>query len=211
MSDTQTQTPLTADDILAAPDGYLQFVQGLFNRTGDISKDFTHVVLGILTECDEYLHATDWVHALEEVGDHMFFVTAFRIVLREHMGAEAFIAVTLQATSVLEAQINSAYGRRVKEVLLEQSVFAMDLCKRWVGYGKEPTVPQLTELVGRLLAVSGVVQGSGEHFGQIDFSQAQRVNVEKLLDRYNGTRFNADRAVNRDLAHERETLERASA
>lgn len=211
MSDTQTQAPLTADEILAAPDGYNQFVQGLFNRTGDISKDFTHAVLGLLTECDEYLRAPDKVNAIEEAGDHLFFLTAFRIVVAEHLGDEAFIAVILQATSVLEAQINSAYGRRVKEVLLEQSVFAMDICKRWVGYGKEPTVTQLTELVGRLFAVSGVVLESGEHFWQIDFSQAQRVNVEKLLDRYNGTRFNADRAVNRDLAHERETLERASA
>lgn len=210
MSDTQTQAPLTADEILAAPDGYSQFVQGLFNRTGDISKDFTHAALGILTECDEYLRAPDKVNAIEEAGDHLFFMTAFRIVVAEHLGEQEFASVALAATVVLDDQLKAMDGKRIQDILLEQSVAAMDVCKRWVGYGKAPSPLQLSELAARLLAVSGVALESGK-FWPLDFDQVQKVNVEKLLERYNGTRFNADRAVNRDLANERATLERASA
>lgn len=210
MSDTQTQAPLTADEILAAPDGYGQFVQGLFNRTGDISKDFTHAVLGIMTECHEYTNAIDDVHAIEEAGDQLFFVTALKIVVSEHLGEAAFRELSRKSAERLDETLQTWDGQPVSDVLLDQSVFAMDVCKRWVGYGKEPTQGQLQELVCRLVAVCGVALESGK-FWPLDFDQVQKVNVEKLLERYNGTRFNADRAVNRDLANERATLERASA
>ena len=210
MSENQTQAPLTAEEILAAPDGYNKFVRGLFNRTGDISKDFTHAVLGTLTECHEYTNAIDGVHAIEEAGDQLFFVTALKIVVSEHLGEAAFRELSTGSAELLDETLQSWDGRPVSDILLDQSVFAMDVCKRWVGYEKEPTLDQLKELVRRLIAVCGVVLESGR-FWPLDFEQVQRVNVEKLLERYNGTRFSADRAVNRDLANERATLERASA
>ena len=210
MSENQPQAPLTADEILAAPDGYNQFVQGLFNRTGDLSKDFTHAVLGILTECHEYRNAIDQVHAIEEAGDQLFFVTALKIVLGEHLGEAAFLEMSKRSAEHLDATLQTWDGKPVSDVLLDQSVYAMDVCKRWVGYGKEPTQDQLDTLVCRLLAVCGVALESGP-FWPLDFDQVQKVNVEKLLERYNGTRFSADRAVNRDLANERAILERASA
>jgi hypothetical protein len=47
-------TQKTAIEVLTEV-GYEGFVKALFNRSGDLPKDFAHAVLGIVTECHEYL------------------------------------------------------------------------------------------------------------------------------------------------------------
>ena len=203
----QQEQQITADEILNQHKGYSQFVSTLFNRTGDPSKDFAHTVLGVLTECDEYLRAPDLTNAIEEAGDLMFFVTALGIVCREHFqyfddtaagGVEEFSALLTLSEKVGAGALWASY-----------SVELMDVVKRWVGYGKEPAVGQAYSAVCKVVTLSGKVLDSGLA-KDTDIQVVLKANVEKLLLRYKGLKFSAEKAVDRDVASEREVLERAS-
>jgi len=63
-----------------------------------------------------------------------------------------------------------------------------------------------TELLAEAAALVGFVveHGAAEH---TPMEVILKTNVEKLLKRYNGMAFNAERAVNRDLPAERKVLE----
>lgn len=188
----------TAIEVLATV-GYEGFVKSLYNRTGDLSKDFTHAVLGIITESHEYLTATDEVNAIEEAGDLAFYLTALKHVLED-------FAPTDEDTFGLA--LEAAYVRFSEDGLDNiQAVFIewLDLAKRWVGYGKAPSMAT-TQLLGEAAALVAFVTENGAA-GDIDTHKVLLVNVEKLLKRYNGMTFSAERAVNRDLFAEREVLE----
>lgn len=187
----------TAIEVLATV-GYEGFVKSLYNRTGDLSKDFSHAVLGIVTECHEYLTATDEVNAVEEAGDLCFYLTALKQVLDEMspIDDEAYNKLYDAASARMETedfQVVSTY------------VEWLDLAKRWVGYGKSPTM-HTTELLANASALVSFVVSCGP-VGEPDMHKVLLVNVEKLLQRYNGMTFSAERAVNRDLFAEREVLE----
>lgn len=195
-----TANRITATEVLATV-GYPGFVRSLYNRSGDLSKDFCHAVLGIVTELHEYMSATDATNQLEEAGDLVFYFEAARQVLDEHspLNPETFEQAEFDATSALRDDLS----------LSDLATPWMDTAKRWVGYGKAPSMPTTQILAGLSAMISYVVLRCPDN-GHTE-AQVINANIEKLLERYNGMRFNADRAVNRDVSAEREVLEHARA
>lgn len=172
--------------------GYQGFVKSLFNRSGDISKDFAHAALGLVTELDEFANATDPLNALEEKGDLLFYLEAMRQVLDEH--------------SPVHMGMLDAYAEKIVQRYLEDPpklVTVMmewvDLAKRWIGYGKAPTM-STTELFAEASLLVFVLTKDVP-------GDAMTSNINKLLTRYNGMTFSKDRAVNRDKEAERAALQ----
>lgn len=183
--------------------GYPGFVRSLFNRSGDPSKDFAHAVLGIVTECHEYVTATDAVNALEESGDLEFYLEALTQVLDDHtpIQYDAIDAFYVAAQSRIEAQ----GVWRFNDVSTEW----LDLAKRWIGYGKAPTMCG-AQLIAEAQLMIEIVRNSGRA-ANTPKNLVRTSNVDKLIKRYNGIVFSAEAAVNRDTAAERGVLEASAA
>ena len=179
---------------------YADFVRKLFNRSGDLSKDYTHAILGVVTEIHEYLTATDEVNGLEELGDLAFYIEALAQVVFDATGerpvrdkeADEGLARTIMDTENLGLLISN------------MSTDLLDSAKRWVGYGKQP--PSLSGEFNNALNLVSFVNAVGP-FPSSDLARIKAVNMAKLLKRYPGGEFDAYRAVVRDLDGERAVLE----
>jgi len=189
----------TAEEVLATVK-YSGFVRALYNRSGDISKDFAHAVLGLVTESHEYLTATDKVNAIEEVGDLAFYLEALNQVLNDHSptNEDDVLKYYSEVLATLQGDVN----------LTAMHTEWLDLAKRWIGYGKAPTM-STSQLVAEATAMLTITIPVGLLDDEFDLDEAILINVRKLLKRYNGMTFSADRAVNRDLTAERAVLEGA--
>lgn len=186
---------------------YKAFVAKLFNRTGDLSKDFTHAVLGIVTEIDELFHAKDATNALEERGDLKFFLVALQIVAEDYIAANPGQEVPAEETllNFRKALEHIVQSELAYQPLHEINVGLMDEAKRWVGYGRQPKNIHLT-----MFKASLAVEVAGQlcDFQGTTWDDAMRANMAKLLVRYPGGEFDAYRAVERDLEAERAELEK---
>jgi len=190
----------TAEEVLATVK-YRGFVKSLYNRSGDISKDFAHAVLGLVTESHEYLTAADKVNAVEEVGDLMFYLEALRQVLDDHSPTteDDVLKHYNEVLSTLQGDVN----------LTAMHAEWLDLAKRWIGYGKAPTMSTSILLAEATAMLTITIPAGILNDDDYDLDDAILINVRKLLKRYNGMTFSADRAVNRDLTAERAALEGA--
>lgn len=189
--------------------GYEGFVRSLFNRTGQHSADFTHAVLGLTTEVYELAQARDAVNAVEEFGDLFFYMIALSVVIQD--------AYPELPKASSRAELDAAHAALVerfpglvtlpKAQALELALCELqDMAKRWIGYGKAPSLPplQILMLSGFVLAV--VQRSTAFDEALEDEDEVIEANVAKLIERYKGIKFNADHAVNRDTGKEREVL-----
>ncbi len=188
---------MTAKEVLATI-GYPGFVRSLFNRTGDLSKDFTHAVLGLVTESHEYLEAVERNDVVEEAGDLAFYSEALQQVLND------LSPINEAELDKFEDEIIASYAGTIVD-LEEIHVEWLDLAKRWIGYGKAPTM-STTRLLAEARAMINFTIQAGK-LTQSDAMQVLLVNIEKLMSRYNGIKFSADLAVNRDVATERKVID----
>lgn len=189
----------SADDVLRDV-GYAGFVAGLFNRSNHQAQDFTHAILGIATEASELLYATDAVNGLEETGDLAFYKQALINLVEEYTG-EPFDRGLVDAAFDDLVVAGDEIGPQT--VLDFERTGMLDIAKRWIGYGKAPA--NITEAAVQALAYAEFAVSCAAHGAASDL--AVRVNVEKLVGRYNGLKFSAERAVNRDVEAERRALE----
>jgi len=192
-------------------EGYDGFVRGLFNRTGDLSKDFSHAVLGLATECYELIKAPDHVNGVEEGGDLMFYYVALDQVLQDCGWLDAMVSEEQAYRG--HASVEYSLGHTAQEAMDFALNQLQDIAKRWVGYGKQPegTTTAITLHAGA--ALRAAMQISCLRFsnqGNIE-PVLIRANIAKLLKRYKGKKFNAEHAVNRDVVAERVVLEDAAA
>lgn len=187
----------TAKEVLATI-GYPGFVRSLYNRTGDLSKDFTHAVLGLVTESHEYLEAVERNDVVEEAGDLAFYSEALQQVLND------LSPINEAELDKFEDEIMASYAGTIVD-LEEIRVEWLDLAKRWIGYGKAPTI-STTRLLAEARAMINFTIQAGK-LTQSDAMQVLLVNIEKLMTRYNGIKFSADLAVNRDVATERKVID----
>jgi hypothetical protein len=184
----------------AAP-SYADFVRKLFNRSGDLSKDFTHAILGVVTEINEYLTAIDEVNGLEELGDLEFYLEALGQVVADARSAAADGSVIALDLTPLYTQARLV---SFEAVIANESATLLDQAKRWVGYGKQPT--DLQAVLNQ--AVSLVVFANlGGKYPNMDHDRIRKVNMAKLLKRYPGGEFDAYRAIVRDVEAERVVLQ----
>lgn len=194
---------VTAEEVLATV-GYDGFVRSLFNRSGDPSKDFAHAILGIVTEQHEFEEATDAVNFLEEAGDLTFYYFAAGQVVQEALGVADGAEFDAEEAAT-RTRLEFVSRRLIRAELNE----LLDIAKRWVGYGRQPKLTS-GALLGRIGAIVAVILQSGPAEAQ-DHPRVLRANVDKLLERYKGLTFNADHAINRNVATERQVLENAAA
>lgn len=202
MSETTNQSPPTSAVQAAYPD----FVRRLYNRTGDLSKDFAHAILGIVTEIHEFRTATDDVNALEELGDLFFYTEALEQVLDEFdQEFSATLAVDHLVRPAAIALVDRVRGSTSGHIIDQEVKKLLDHAKRWVGYGKAPAAP-ITVFVDVCVLVSLV-----EHLAPTQFAldRVLEANMKKLLKRYPTGEFDAFRAVVRDLEAERAVLQAA--
>lgn len=181
---------------------YAAFVAKLFNRTGDLSKDFCHATLGVVTEMRELAlarDAKDDVNALEEAGDLTFFHTAYCMVVQD-----LYPEPDVDGGAVSKAIYERALGMPVQGIIDEFSQEMLDAAKRWVGYGKQPTPEQAVELVIKTTIVFNLIMM--DSMGDVEPEDILRANMAKLLVRYPGGEFDAFRAVTRDTEAERAAL-----
>lgn len=207
---TKEQMEIEVQSILNN-EGYDGFVRGLFNRTGDLSKDFTHAVLGLSTECYELIKAPDHVNGVEEGGDLMFYYMALDQVLDDCDW------LSFEATELALANDHPSVQYSLGHTAQEAMDFALnqlqDIAKRWVGYGKAPEGSTTAITLHAGAALRAAMQISCLRFSaQSNIEPVLiKANIAKLLKRYKGKKFNAEHAVNRDVAAERVVLEDAAA
>jgi hypothetical protein len=175
---------------------YDNFVRKLFNRSGDPSKDFTHAILGIVTEIHEYTNSTDAVNGLEELGDLTFYSVALRQVIEDYTG-------TLLVPTPMPNLRRAEFEKDKDKYFADESVYLMDVAKRWVGYGKVPA--DLNDLYNRVVQLADLANRSGKYPCD-DFVKLSGSNMRKLLKRYPGGEFSQYHALVRDLGAEREAL-----
>lgn len=181
---------------------YAAFVAKLFNRTGDLSKDFCHATLGVITEMRELAlarDADDDVNVLEEAGDLTFFHTAYCMVM-----LDLYPEVDVDRGAVSRAIYERALVMPAQDMIDEFSQEMLDAAKRWVGYGKQPTPLQAVELVVKTTIVFNVIMM--DSMIDVEPEDILRANMAKLLVRYPGGEFDAFRAVTRDTEAERAAL-----
>lgn len=180
---------------------YTDFVRKLFNRQDDVSKDYAHAVLGVVTEIHEYLNAVDDVNALEELGDLEFFVEAFAQVVADITGERP----DLSEDDLLAAAIEwEPLDRDLRPAIQKTLHDLTNTVKRWVGYGKQPA--DLPELWKTAAFVAFVANQIGSH-PTTDRQQVRAANVRKLLKRYPDGEFSQMRALVRDVEAEREAIQ----
>lgn len=185
--------------------GYADFVRKLFAVSGDPSKDFTHAILGIVTEAFELVNANDAVHALEEKGDLIFYMQALIQVACDH---EGLTLEDIREFPALDIDYPWDLTDSASDKSSSGSIYLMDQAKRWVGYGKAPeslahTVRVAAAVVYLALTNCGYALESSE--------EIVSANMKKLLKRYPDKVFNQEHALVRDLAGERKVLEDAAA
>ena len=187
---------------------YEEFVRKLFNITGTAAVDFTHAMLGLTTEIYELIDARDGVNALEELGDLEFYLQAMLQVLEKEFGPAMYDEAARLEQILLKAfpQISTLPAHHVYPFLLNE---LQDISKRWIGYGKAPSVPPLVIMA---MAAAAVHAASAVAVGRGNFEpdRIRRANVGKLLKRYNGMAFSQERAIKRDLGAERAVLDAAA-
>lgn len=192
MSEIKSQSPSTPS--------YEDFVRKLFNRSDDPSKDFTHAVLGVVTEIHEYLSATDEVNAREELGDLAFYRVGLRQVITDLIGPFN----TPDLSEGLQYLHEQAIKGGCAPIIANTCNTLLDDAKRWVGYGKQPkSLPEVYRTVSELIHF---VNQTGP-YPDSDAARVQRTNMAKLLQRYPGGEFSQYHALVRDLGAERAVLE----
>lgn len=182
---------------------YDSFVRKLFNKSTDPSKNFTHAILGIVTEIQEYRNATDEVNGLEELGDLSFYVEALRQTITDYLGT-AVPGSAVDVEETVSAFCAEAHKTSIDAVISSVSTTLLDDAKRWVGYNKEPK--SFSEVFNTAVALCAYANMTGP-FPCSDSYRLQLSNVKKLLKRYPGGEFSQYHALVRDTEAERAVLQ----
>lgn len=104
---------------------YLKFVADRFRAwPEDPARTFTHAVLGLRTEWDEYLNSDSPENEKEEVGDFLFYCAALYPL--------AEITYEWEPTSEEMEQADLHIFNLSLEALT-------DMAKKWLAYSKQPT------------------------------------------------------------------------
>ena len=173
--------------------------QELAKRTcaslGDERLDLSHMILGIVSEQEEYLKACveeDEVNQREELADYLWYVANY---------------CTFRGYDFYKLVEEYQHGFDLQGWEQEVSTFDIftsklaDYVKKYIAYGK----PIDRELEER--ALGGIIYSIGLEDCYFDFSADLERNINKLMVRF-PDKFSQEKALNRDLKTEREVLEK---
>ena len=197
---SESQAPAVAE---ISEETYAAFVKTLLIRTGDLSKDFTHAILGIVTEIHELQNAVDEVNAIEETGDIFFYTEALCQVLTDLQGGYQELDGQRLFREVHQLQ-DYCEEVGVQGAISAGCNYLLDTAKAWIAYGR---IPDDTDSLFCTATALGVVAAASNPDHPIsDIQRVIRANMAKLMKRYKGGKFTELEAMNRDLEAEREVL-----
>ena len=166
---------------------YQQLSKRTCNDLGSLQLNLSHMVLGIISEHEEYLEAInkrDMVNAREEQADKMFYVANYCTFRGFDLG-------DFENYEVPENQ----YG--LWEIYTSKLA---DYVKKFIAYGKP-----INEDLERE-ALQKIIISIGEANSSFNFEKDLQINVDKLKARF-PDKYSDELANNRDLEKEREILE----
>lgn len=152
---------------------------------GSDKLDLAHMVLGVCSEVEEYVNATDKVNKSEECSDMNWYLANY---------------CTFRGYN-LEDMYKDIPGNTCLDTFDVHLSRLQDYVKKYMAYNKDicPTKEQFA-LKGLCYWVTIMYEG-------IDMEQSLQNNIDKLRVRF-PDKFDEDLAKNRDLAAERKELEK---
>jgi hypothetical protein len=145
--------------------------------------DLAHMVLGIFSEFEEYMNATDEVNKSEECSDMMWYIGNY--------------------CSFRGLNLESLWGNKEyngNSFVLNVSVL-QDYIKKNVAYNRE--INRLKEFD----VLTGLLFNISKMYGNINVEQSLENNINKLKIRF-PDKFSEENAINRNLEKERQELEK---
>jgi hypothetical protein len=165
-------------------------------NTDEKEQRVLHGIIGICTEAGELLKALhfeegrDKINIKEELGDVTWYIA---ILLREYPTSQEFFDDTKSVTALpTEIRLYS---------LIDNSLEMLDVMKKKLYYNKEIDIPVV---IGHLSHIMIAVNGLAANYG-FSVENILETNINKLKARY-GDKFSSEKAINRDLNTERDTL-----
>lgn len=174
---------------------YQEKAQRTCASLGDVRLDLSHMVLGIVSEQEEYISALlvdDEVNQREELADMCWYVANYA-TFRGYDFEEL-----LSKTEEWEEEF-VGWKDEFSPLFLFTSVLS-DLVKKFIAYGKE------IDRNSEEMALGGILYGISIEEGNFDFKRDLGLNISKLEARY-PEKFTNDLANNRNLEAERKILE----
>lgn len=178
--------------------------------TGSKITDSVHMVLGMNTEVvgelPKALMNEDLVNFKEEIGDTFWYLANYCNIWNLDITEINPDVHKEIAKNLTPRKINAKDGNLFLLVLSIGEVIAemQDLDKKELAYGK---IADLNERSKHAMALFVALEAISAMFGA-NTNEIRNSNIDKLSARYPDLRFDAVKAVNRDLVVEREILER---
>lgn len=150
---------------------------------GSEKLDLAHMVLGIHSEYNEWINATDSVNESEELADMLWYLANY-CTFRRYSFERLF---NVEPPNSFEVTFNSSK--------------LQDLVKKYIAYNKEISISDESALLENLaFAIKKL-------YGDADIHQSLQNNIDKLRVRF-PEKFDEELAKNRDLVSERKELEK---
>lgn len=162
---------------------------------GDYKLDLAHMVLGIVSEQEEYLKALvleDEVNQREELADICWYVANY-CELRGY----SFYIILKASEDYFEPEEDWVKKTSYLDVYTSKLV---DYVKKYIAYDKK--IDNLKELE----ALGGILYSITLEECYFNFERDLALNIEKLKARF-PKKFTTEKALNRNLDKEREILE----
>lgn len=169
-----------------------------------------HGVVGMISEWNELVNATDSVNVNEEASDFMWYhALCFRVIHRAAVHGYGIDAPESEWDSVS----SSIFVRDPDIFTISAHLFIgassklCDMAKRWEYYGDRPNVSDACKAINQMLAYALLLARSKAYPDPLKpLDQIRAINIAKLLKRY-PNKFTEDCALIRNLGLERATME----
>lgn len=150
---------------------------------GSEKLDLAHMVLGIHSEYNEWITATDEVNESEELADMLWYLANY-CTFRNYSFERLF-----------DVKLSNNLGVTFNSSKLQ------DLVKKYIAYNKEINISDESALLENLAF------NIKKLYGEVDICRSLQNNIDKLKVRF-PEKFDEELAKNRDLAAERKELEK---
>ena len=150
---------------------------------GSEKLDLAHMVLGIHSEYNEWVKATDTVNESEELADMLWYLANY-CTFRNYNFERLF-----------DVELSNNLGLTFNSSKLQ------DLVKKYIAYNKEISISDESALLENLAF------NIKKLYGDADIHQSLQNNIDKLRVRF-PEKFTEELAKNRDLISERKELEK---
>lgn len=150
---------------------------------GSEKLDLAHMVLGIHSEYNEWVNATDAVNESEELADMLWYLANY-CTFRNYSFERLF---DVELPNNLKLTFNSSK--------------LQDLVKKYIAYNKEISISDESALLENLAF------NIKNLYRRTDIHQSLQNNIDKLKIRF-PEKFDEELAKNRDLVSERKELEK---